>query len=71
MKRMHQEQVEDSPFGSTPYLNYNPNEINTVSDAIDYFEWLAERNRDKGERKAASIYEDAADFLSKTLDNDD
>lgn len=50
----------EPPLGQTTYLNYDPDEIDSIGDAVRLFEWLAEQN----DGEAAAVYDDAATFLS-------
>jgi len=59
------------PKGETKYLNYNPDEIETVADAVELFEWLREENQFEGNQIAASVFEEVAEFLQNELVNDD
>ena len=59
--------MSDKPLGQTAYFNYDPDDIQDVSDAVTLFEWLAETNADKGNAISASAYRDCAAFLKREL----
>lgn len=58
--------IDEFP-GETEFLNYDPENIDNVQDAIDFLSILVHENREKGELEAAGAYEDCVDFLETTL----
>lgn len=58
------------PFGETQYKNYNPENVNTVEDAAEVFEWLSEENSEEGNSVASSVFLDCANLLrDEVIDN--
>lgn len=62
--------AQEPPKGQTRYSNYNPDDIQSVSDAVKLFRWLSERNLEKDNVEAAGVYDDCASFLEKELVSD-
>ena len=62
---------EERPFGETYYRNYDPDEINTVRDAVELFEWISDENRKRDKSVAASTFEECADVLRDCLIEED
>jgi len=58
---------QQRPFGETQYLNYDPEQINTVADAIELFRWLSSENKSAGNKEAAGAFEDCANLLEDEL----
>lgn len=56
--------VEEFP-GETEYRNYDPDNIQSAEDVVDYFSLLAMENRQQGEEQAAAVYDDAARFIER------
>lgn len=61
---------DEYPFGQTEYLNYDPEQINTLEDAVEFLNWLAEVNREMGNMGEGASYKDAANMLEKCLDGE-
>jgi len=57
----------EHPFGQTKYRNFNPEQVNNVSDAVELLEWISDENAAAGELKASEVFADAADMLSVSL----
>lgn len=55
------------PFGETEYLNYDPEQINTVADAIELFRWLSSENERHGHGAAAGAFDDCANLLENEV----
>jgi len=54
---------DNHPFGETDFKNYDPEQVNTVEDAIQVFEWLAEENQEAGNGEASGAFSDCAGLL--------
>ena len=55
------------PFGETEYRHYNPDEIETVEDAVECLEWIASENAEQGFITESACFQEAADLLKDSL----
>lgn len=63
--------MDNKPKGETAYKNYDPEEVNTVDDAIELFRWLSDQNKDRDNPIAESVYRDCAAILEDEVNDDD
>jgi hypothetical protein len=61
---------DTKPFGETTYKNYDPEQVNTVEDAADVFEWLSRENRKGGNGVASSAFDECAQLLRDEVIDD-
>lgn len=58
--------VEEFP-GETEYRNYDPDNIQSAEDVVDYFSLLAMENRQRDNIREAAVYDDAARFIEQNF----
>ena len=58
---------DEFPFGQTHYLNYDPDQVNSIEDVAELLEWLAGQNEERDETTAAAVYRDAAEAIHRCL----
>jgi len=60
---------ETRPYGQSEYHNYDPEQVNTVEDAIGVFEWLSAENEDVNPG-ASAAFQEAANLLRREVNEE-
>jgi len=70
---MNDMEPEEYPFGESGKHNFDPEQVNSPSEAVEVLEWIADENERVDEEIPADVYRDAATMVRACLveENDD